>query len=62
MKKENKRFTLIKNMRKQCNMAIFENKNKAVSKKVNKKVDTVENKTNVKKKVRKTKEADKNDK
>ena len=29
-------------------MAIFENKNKAVSKKVNKKVETVENKTNVK--------------
>ena len=29
-------------------MAIFENKNKAVSKKVNKKVKTVENKTNVK--------------
>ena len=43
-------------------MAIFENKNKAVSKKGNKKVETVENKTNVKKKVRKTKEADKNDK
>ena len=43
-------------------MAIFENKNKAVSKKVNKKLKTVENKTNVKKKVRKTKEADKNDK
>ena len=29
-------------------MAIFENKNKAVSKKVNKKVEKVENKTNVK--------------